>query len=117
MPANASRCDGRRTGRWCEPIVYADGFFARYCTRGSRFNTLPAADNGSSSVRSSTLRGHRIIAQIPSTWFPLYDRNLQTFVPNIMLAKPEDFAKATQRIWHAPGPASAIDLPVISMGK
>lgn len=59
------------------------------------------------------LPGHRIMVQIQSSWFPLYDRNPQTFVPNIMLAKPENYVKATQRIWHAPGSASAIELPVI----
>jgi uncharacterized protein len=58
--------------------------------------------------------GHRIMVQIQSTWFPLYDRNPQTFVPNIMFAKPADFAKATQRIWHTSGAASAIELPVIA---
>ena len=47
------------------------------------------------------------------TWFPLYDRNPQTFVPNIFFAKPEDYVKATQRIYHAAGAASFIDLPVV----
>jgi len=59
------------------------------------------------------LPGHRIMVQIQSTWFPLYDRNPQRFVPNIMFAKREDFVKATQRIWHTPENASAIELPVI----
>jgi putative CocE/NonD family hydrolase len=45
-------------------------------------------------------KGHRIMIQIQSTWFPLVDRNPQTFVPNIYLAKPEDFQKATHRIWR-----------------
>ena len=49
------------------------------------------------------LPGHRIMVQIQSSWFPLYDRNPQTFVPNIMYAKPESYVKATQRIWHTPG--------------
>ena len=56
---------------------------------------------------------HRIMVQIQSTLFPLYDRNPQTFVPNIFQAKPQDFIKATQRIWHEPGEASYIDLPVV----
>jgi putative CocE/NonD family hydrolase len=60
------------------------------------------------------LPGHRIMVQIQSSWFPLYDRNPQTFVPNIMFAKPESYVKATHRIWHAPGSASAIEVPVIS---
>jgi uncharacterized protein len=60
------------------------------------------------------LPGHRIMVQIQSSWFPLYDRNPQTFVPNILLAKPEDYRKATQRVYHAPGRATFIDLPVAS---
>jgi uncharacterized protein len=59
------------------------------------------------------LPGHRIMVQIQSSWFPLYDRNPQTFVPNIMYAEPKDFMKATQRIWHMPDQASSIELPVI----
>jgi putative CocE/NonD family hydrolase len=59
------------------------------------------------------LPGHRVMVQIQSSWFPLYDRNPQNFVPNIMLAKPEDYVKATQRIWHTGQTASAIELPVI----
>jgi len=61
------------------------------------------------------LPGHRIMVQIQSSWFPLYDRNPQTFVPNIFWAKPEDFRKATQRIYHAPGQASFVELPVVTM--
>ena len=58
------------------------------------------------------LPGHHIMVQVQSSWFPLYDRNPQTFVPNIFWAKPADFRKATQRIHHAPGQASFIELPV-----
>jgi hypothetical protein len=57
--------------------------------------------------------GHRIMVQIQSTWFPLYDRNPQTFVPNIMYAKPENYVKATHRIWHTPDAASFIEFPVL----
>jgi putative CocE/NonD family hydrolase len=59
------------------------------------------------------LPGHRIMVQIQSTWFPLYDRNPQTFVPNVFLAKPSDYRKATQRIYHVPGQATFIDLPLV----
>jgi putative CocE/NonD family hydrolase len=62
------------------------------------------------------LPGHRIMVQVQSSWFPLYDRNPQTFVPNILLAKPGDFRKARQRIYHAPGQASFIELPVVTRG-
>jgi len=59
------------------------------------------------------LPGHRIMVQVQSSWFPLYDRNPQTFVPNIFFAKPQDYAQATQRVYHAAGEASFIDLPVV----
>jgi hypothetical protein len=59
------------------------------------------------------LPGHRIMVQIQSSWFPLYDRNPQTFVPSIFWAKPEDYKKATQRIYHAPGQTSFIELPIV----
>jgi uncharacterized protein len=59
------------------------------------------------------LPGHRIMVQVQSTWFPLYDRNPQTYVENIFLAEPSDFRKATQRIYHTPDQASAIELPVV----
>jgi putative CocE/NonD family hydrolase len=60
------------------------------------------------------LRGHRIMLQVQSGWFPLYDRNPQTFVPSIFAAKPGDYRKATIRIYHAPGRESAIELPVVA---
>jgi putative CocE/NonD family hydrolase len=59
------------------------------------------------------LPGHRIMVQVQSSWFPLYDRNPQTFVPNIFWAKPGDYQKATQRIYHVPGEESSIELPVV----
>ncbi len=62
------------------------------------------------------LPGHRIMVQIQSSWFPLYDRNPQTFVPNIFWAKPGDYRKATQRIYHASGDGkqqSFVELPLV----
>jgi hypothetical protein len=59
------------------------------------------------------LPGHRIMVQVQSSWFPLYDRNPQTFVPNIFWAKPADYQKAEQRIWHAPGHESFVELPLV----
>jgi putative CocE/NonD family hydrolase len=58
--------------------------------------------------------GHRLMVQIQSSLFPLYDRNPQTFVDNIFFAKPGDYRKATQRIWATPEQASFISLPVVS---
>jgi uncharacterized protein len=60
------------------------------------------------------LPGHRIMVQVQSSWFPLYDRNPQTFVPNIFWAKPGDYVKATQRVYHAPGQTSFIELPLVT---
>jgi hypothetical protein len=60
------------------------------------------------------LPGHRIMVQVQSSWFPLYDRNPQTFVPNIFWARPDDYKKATQRIFHEPGNASFVELPLVS---
>ena len=60
------------------------------------------------------LPGHRVMVQVQSSWFPLYDRNPQTFVPNIFLAKPGDYQQATQRVHHAPGQASFIELPRVT---
>ncbi len=59
------------------------------------------------------LPGHRIMVQVQSSWFPLYDRNPQTFVPNIFFARPADYVKATQRIYRTAGQASFIELPVV----
>jgi uncharacterized protein len=59
------------------------------------------------------LPGHRIMVQIQSSWFPLYDRNPQTFVKSIFWAKPEDYRKATQRIYNVPGQASFVELPLV----
>ncbi|HKE15008.1 MAG TPA: CocE/NonD family hydrolase [Kofleriaceae bacterium] len=58
------------------------------------------------------LPGHRIMVQVQSTWFPLYDRNPQTFVRDIFWARPSDYRKAVQRLHHAPGQASFIELPI-----
>jgi uncharacterized protein len=60
------------------------------------------------------LPGHRVMIQVQSSWFPLYDRNPQTFVPNIFWAQPRDYAKATQRVFHEPGHMSFVELPVVA---
>ncbi|GGG98747.1 CocE/NonD family hydrolase [Silvibacterium dinghuense] len=64
-------------------------------------------------VNHTFLPGHRIMVQVQSTLFPLYDRNPQKYVDNIFTAKPEDYQKATQRIWHSGDDASYISLPVV----
>jgi hypothetical protein len=57
-------------------------------------------------------RGHRIMVQVQSSWFPLVDRNPQTFT-DIPRAKPEDFKKATQQIFHQKSAPSAVEVLVL----
>jgi putative CocE/NonD family hydrolase len=61
------------------------------------------------------LPGHRIMVQVQSSWFPLYDRNPQTFVPNIFFAKPAEYKKATERVYHSPSKASFVELPIVAV--
>jgi uncharacterized protein len=64
--------------------------------------------------QSHTFRkGHRIMVQVQSSWFPLYDRNPQTWVPNIFKAKASDFRTQTHRIWHTPRHRSRIEVMVV----
>ena len=58
-------------------------------------------------------RGHKIMVQVQSTWFPLIDRNPQTFVPNIFEAKESDFRPATVRVYRSPQFASGVVIPVV----
>ena len=57
-------------------------------------------------------RGHRIMVQIQSSWFPLIDRNPQTFV-DIPNAKPQDFREATERVYHEKNAASGVQVLVL----
>ncbi len=59
------------------------------------------------------LKGHRLMVQVQSSWFPLYDRNPQTFVANIFRAKPGDFRAQEHRIWHTARHPSHLILPVL----
>ena len=59
------------------------------------------------------LKGHRIMVQVQSSWFPLIDRNPQTFVPNIFAAPDSAFRPATQKIYRSAGKATFIDVPVM----
>jgi predicted acyl esterase len=59
-------------------------------------------------------KGHRIMVQVQSTWFPVIDRNPQTFVPNIFEAKASDYRAATQRVYRSTKYPSHIVLPVVA---
>jgi hypothetical protein len=101
-----------------QQMISADIFRGRY---REDFSTPKAIESG--KVLEYRIRlpqanhtfepGHRIMVQIQSSWFPLYDRNPQSFVPNILFAPPESYVKATQRIWRTSAQPSAIELPVI----
>jgi len=58
--------------------------------------------------------GHTVMVEIQSTWFPLYDRNPQTFVPNIMTAQPQDYKPATITIYSDPQHDSSLQLPLMN---
>jgi uncharacterized protein len=99
-------------------MISADIFRGRY--RESLENPKPIAADKPLLYRFALptadhvfLPGHRIMVQVQSSWFPLYDRNPQTFVPSIFWAKPENYKKATQRVYHAPGQESFIELPLV----
>jgi uncharacterized protein len=100
-------------------MVSADIFRGRY--RESLETAKPIAPDKPLPYRFALptanhvfLPGHRIMVQIQSSWFPLYDRNPQTFVPSIFWAKPGDYRKATQRVYHAPRQASFIEVPLVA---
>jgi putative CocE/NonD family hydrolase len=63
------------------------------------------------------LPGHRIMVQVQSSWFPVYDRNPQSYVANIFFAKPADYKKATIKIFDGGASASFVELPVVSRAR
>ena len=91
---------GRYYSGWDHPQAIPSGQVVNY-----RFD-LPTANH-------VFLPGHRIMVQVQSSWFPLYDRNPQTFVPNIFWAKPGDYRRATQRVYHSPESRSFVELPLV----
>jgi predicted acyl esterase len=68
---------------------------------------------GLPNVNHVFLPGHKIMVQVQSSLFPLYDRNPQTFVPNIFFAKAGDYRKATESIFYGGNNASAVYLPIV----
>jgi predicted acyl esterase len=73
---------------------------------------MEEVDFAMQDVNHTFRRGHRIMVQIQSSWFPLTDRNPQTFM-NIPDAKPSDFVKATQRVYRGQGQASGIETKLL----
>jgi uncharacterized protein len=60
--------------------------------------------------------GHRVMVQVQSSWFPLFDRNPQRYVPSIYEAREDDFIRATHRVWVSPEAASRLEVPVLLRG-
>ena len=109
--------EGSITGGY-ELIVSSDIMRGRYWKGFSVAHAIPA-----NSVTPFTVdlhdqlyrfrQGHRLMVQVQSTWFPLYDRNPQLFVPNIFLAKPGDFRAQQHRVWHTAAHPSHVSVLVL----
>ena len=102
--------------------IATDIFRGRYRTSFEHPSAIKANEPlpymfGLPMVNHTFQPGHRIMVQVQSTLFPLYDRNPQKFVSNIFEAKPADYEKATQKVWHEVGEASFISLPVVPVAK
>ena len=100
-------------------MIAADIFRGRYRESYSAPKPIPPGEVETYSFPLPNashvfLPGHRIMVEVQSTWFPLYDRNPQTWVENIFFAKPADYRAATQRIIDAGADSSFIDLPVVA---
>jgi predicted acyl esterase len=80
-------------------------------------NTVTHYEIGFPGTDHAFLKGHRIMVQVQSTWFPLIDRNPQKFVPNIFLAKESDFQQATQRVFRSGRYASYIAVPMMDSAR
>jgi len=100
-----------------ELAIAMDVMRARYRTDPAHPSPVPADQPVTYEFALPTVDyvvqpGHRLMVQVQSSWFPLYDRNPQTFVPNIFFARPEDYRPATQRVFTGPG-GSWVGLPVV----
>jgi putative CocE/NonD family hydrolase len=88
---------------------YRESFSAPQATPAGSVEEYKFSLHGADHV---FLKGHRLMVEVQSSWFPLYDRNPQTFVPNIMRAKPGEYRAATQRVYWSSEYPSHIELPV-----
>ena len=102
-----------------ELMVAVDILRGRYRNAYDRPEPIPANQKQTyrfalPTVNHVFLPGHRLMVQLQSSLFPVYDRNPQTYVPNIFFAKPEDYLKATIRVFNSGPDASFVQLPVVS---
>jgi putative CocE/NonD family hydrolase len=100
-------------------MISADIFRGRYYEGFDNPKPIPANEKVRFRFDLPTanhvfLPGHRLMVQVQSSWFPLYDRNPQTYVDNIFLAKPADYKKATIRVFNSGENDSFIELPVVT---
>lgn len=120
-PDDAPNWPGDTTGftvAGYQQLVRGEPYRGRY--RRASDKPVPFAPGAPDSLRfampdiNHTFRkGHRIMVQVQSSWFPLTDRNPQTFVPNIFEASPADFVRATMRVYHEAARASRLELLVV----
>jgi putative CocE/NonD family hydrolase len=76
-------------------------------------NQVTAVDFRLQDVLHTFEKGHRIMVQVESSWFPAFDRNPQRYVPNIFKADASDFITATERVWVDGAAASGIEVQVL----
>jgi putative CocE/NonD family hydrolase len=113
QPSSPASTTGQPDMTGYQLIINAEIFRGRYRKSFERPEAIPSNEPleyrfSLHATDHTFLKGHRIKVQVQSTWFPLYDRNPQKFLPNIMTASPGDFSQATQRIY----PASHLVLPL-----
>jgi len=99
-------------------MVSADILRGRYRNSFAKPEPIPAGEKQTyrftlPNANHVFLPGHRIMVQVQSSWFPLYDRNPQTYVPNIFDAKDADYKPATIHLFDAGAQASFVELPVV----
>jgi putative CocE/NonD family hydrolase len=99
-------------------IVNADVMRGRYWkgfdrARPLHANTVTAFNVDMHDQLYTFRKGHRLMVQVQSSWFPLYDRNPQKFVPNIFDAKAKDYVRQQHRIWHTKQYPSHVSVPVV----
>jgi uncharacterized protein len=104
-----------------ELMVSADILRGRYRDSFSNPKAIPADQKQVYRFSLPTtnhvfLPGHRVMVQVQSSWFPVYDRNPQSYVDNIFFAKPADYKKATVKIFDGGSNASFVELPVVLLG-
>jgi putative CocE/NonD family hydrolase len=100
LPIGIEIFRGRYVDSFAQPHALSPGKVTEY-----KWN-LPNVDH-------VFLPGHKIMVQVQSSLFPLYDRNPQTYVPNIFYAQPGDYRPATQSVFYGGGNASAVYLPIV----